>query len=265
MEYFIICLSSLLVSILTLFSGFGLATILMPLFALFFPLQIAIAATAIVHLFNSIFKAFLVGKFANKAIVIKFAIPALIASAIGAYLLGATSNLHALYSYKLQGLKFSITPISALIGIIIILSAIFELIPKLSKISFDQKYIPIGGLVSGFFGGLSGNQGMFRSAFLIRSGLKKEEFIGTSVLCSIVVDVVRITIYGWIIYSQQFATLLSHEMQNLLIVACAAAFIGSYIGSKLMHYSSLKMIQFIVGLMLLLMGFAMALGLIKPS
>jgi len=47
MELVLIGLAALLTSGLTLFSGFGLGTILMPVFALFFPLPLAIAATAV--------------------------------------------------------------------------------------------------------------------------------------------------------------------------------------------------------------------------
>lgn len=49
MEYLVICLSSLAVSGLTLFSGFGLGTVLTPVMALFFPIETAVAATAVVH------------------------------------------------------------------------------------------------------------------------------------------------------------------------------------------------------------------------
>ena len=51
-----VSLASVIVAALTLFSGFGLGTLLMPVFALFFPLEVAVGATAIVHLANSLFK-----------------------------------------------------------------------------------------------------------------------------------------------------------------------------------------------------------------
>ena len=54
MEFLIVCVASLLASALTLFSGFGLGTLLMPVVALFFPLELAIAMTAIVHLANNV-------------------------------------------------------------------------------------------------------------------------------------------------------------------------------------------------------------------
>lgn len=55
-ELVLIGAAAVRISGLTLFSGFGLGTILMPVFALFFPLPLAISATAVVHFANNIFK-----------------------------------------------------------------------------------------------------------------------------------------------------------------------------------------------------------------
>jgi len=57
-EWIIVSACALLASMLTLFSGFGLGTLLMPVVALFFPLEVAIALTAVVHLANNVFKAY---------------------------------------------------------------------------------------------------------------------------------------------------------------------------------------------------------------
>ena len=84
MSYIIICTVALLVSGLTLFSGFGLGTLLMPAFALFFPIELAVAATAIVHLANNIFKVALVGRKADFGIIFRFALPAAFAAMLGA-------------------------------------------------------------------------------------------------------------------------------------------------------------------------------------
>ena len=69
MEYLIISLVSLVVAALTFFSGFGLGTLLMPAFALFFPIEVAIAATAVVHLVNNIFKVYLLFSEKGKAVI----------------------------------------------------------------------------------------------------------------------------------------------------------------------------------------------------
>jgi len=90
MDYLIICVIAIVVSGVTLFSGFGLGTVLMPAFALFFPLPVAIAATAIVHLANNLFKVALVGRKADWPVVLRFSIPAAIAALVGASLLKAS-------------------------------------------------------------------------------------------------------------------------------------------------------------------------------
>ena len=75
------------VSLLTLFSGFGLGTLLTPIFALFFPLEVAVGATAVVHLANNLFKLVLLGRFAAWPAVWRFGLPAIPAALLGAILL----------------------------------------------------------------------------------------------------------------------------------------------------------------------------------
>jgi uncharacterized membrane protein YfcA len=87
MDYIIIALASFLASGLTLFSGFGLGTMFLPVFALFFPIQVAIGMTAIVHFLNNIFKLIMFGKHARWEIILKFGIPAFMMAFIDALLL----------------------------------------------------------------------------------------------------------------------------------------------------------------------------------
>jgi len=138
---------------------------------------------------------------------------------------------------------------------------ILELMPRFSHLSFDQDYIPLGGAISGFFGGVSGNQGILRSAFLIKSGLSQEEFIGTGVLCSVIVDMTRLFVYGWAVYTQKFTEAFSQNMIGIVTAASIAAFLGSYIGSRLTHKITFRLIQIIVGSMLLILGFAIMIGI----
>jgi hypothetical protein len=44
-QYVVLCTTALVVSGLTLFSGFGLGTLLMPVFAIFFPLGTSVATS----------------------------------------------------------------------------------------------------------------------------------------------------------------------------------------------------------------------------
>ena len=146
MDIIIISIVALFVAGLTFFSGFGLGTLLMPAFALFFPVEIAVAATAIVHLANNIYKGFLMGKYADLKVVLYFTIPAAVFASIGAYLLSYFSDLSPVASYELSGKSFSITPVNLAIGFLMLLFAFVELIPFLKKINFSNKMIPLVNL-----------------------------------------------------------------------------------------------------------------------
>ena len=102
MEYILIPIVALLASALTFFSGFGLGTLLLPAFALFFPIDVAIALTAIVHFFNNAFKFILVKKHINWKITLQFGLPALLFSFLGAFLLFQITNANILVAFTLN-------------------------------------------------------------------------------------------------------------------------------------------------------------------
>ncbi len=191
MEIIVLSLTAFIVAILTFFSGFGLGTILTPVFMIFFPVDLAIALTGVVHFFNNIFKLLLVGKKAHKGTLIRFGIPAVIAAFAGAWLLLQITSLKPLFSYEISGRIFEVSPVKFIISILLIFFAIMDLIPYFNKLQFGKDKLPIGGILSTFFGGLSGNQGALRRAFLIKAGLSKEAFIATAVVVSTFVDITR--------------------------------------------------------------------------
>ena len=195
MDLIIICLAALATSLLTFLTGFGLGTILTPVFAIFFPIEIAIALTGVVHLLNSIFKWVLVGSFADRKVVIKFGLPAFVSALLGAFVLLKLSDLPPLYSYAVSGNEFFITPVKLIIAILLIFFAMMEVVPKLKRIQFEENHLLLGGLLSGFFGGLSGNQGALRSTFLIKIRLTKEAFIATSAVIACIIDFSRLGVY----------------------------------------------------------------------
>ncbi|MBL7932863.1 MAG: sulfite exporter TauE/SafE family protein [Bacteroidia bacterium] len=256
-EHIVICLFALFGSGLTFFSGFGLGTLLVPVFAAFFPIELAIALTAIVHFLNNIFKCILVGKHANKKIVLRFGLPAILSAFLGAYVLTLISDAPPLYYYSVSGKVLSITAVKLTIAILLFVFSLFELVPKLSKLNFDQKYIPLGGLLSGFFGGLSGNQGALRSAFLLRTNLSKESFIATGVVIAVMIDISRLIVYSTDIFKHGASINYS-----LLIAASLSAFAGALIGNTVLKKITIKTLQTIVGVMLIIFSILLGCGLI---
>lgn len=257
MDIFFISVTALLGSALSFYSGFGLGTLLVPVFALFFPLDIAIAMTAIVHFLNNVFKLILVGKAADRDLVLRFGLPSFLASLAGAYVLSVLGKNSAIVSFHLLGNVFTTTALKMIISTIIFLFALLELSSVLSKLQFKNKHFFVGGLLSGFFGGLSGNQGALRTLFLVKAELSKEGFIATGVVIACIVDIARLSIYG--------GTFFTNKLQlpyAQITVACLAAFAGAYMGNKLVKKVTLKSIQIFVAIALLLFSACLFLGVL---
>lgn len=259
MDYLIICTTALAVSAVTLFSGFGLGTVLMPAFALFFPLPAAIAATAVVHLANNLFKLALVGRAADWSVVLRFGVPAAIAAVGGAGALVVFAGLGAVAEYELFGQRFAVTPLKLTIGLLIVLFAALELSRVFAALAIPARYLPLGGALSGFFGGLSGNQGAFRSAFLIKAGLDKTAFIATGVVSAVMVDAVRLAVYGASYFTTRFEA-LPKDLLGLVTAATLAAFLGAFIGARLLEKATLRAVQLIVAVCMIGIGSGLAAG-----
>ncbi len=105
MEYAVIGATAAFASLLTFFSCFGLGTILTPVFMLFFPIEVAIALTGIVHLLNNLFKMGFVGLKADRSVVLRFGGPAILGAIAGASLLLHFSMGEPLFTYELLGTK----------------------------------------------------------------------------------------------------------------------------------------------------------------
>jgi uncharacterized membrane protein YfcA len=261
-EYVVICAVATVVAALTLFSGFGLGTLLMPAFAVFFPVSFAVAATAVVHLANNLFKVVLVGRHADLKTVVRFTIPAAVFAAIGAFLLGRLSDMAPLASYSIAGKTYEITTVKLVIASLLAFFSLWDLFPRVGNLVFDPKWVPLGGALSGFFGGLSGLQGALRSAFLIRCGLSKEAFIATGVVSTVGVDISRLLIYGTTFFTKHSAVVTLHDGMGLIAAGMLAAFAGSFIGSRFLTKMTLKAVQWIVGTMLLGLSLALGAGII---
>ena len=257
MDYVVICLIALIGSALTLFSGFGLGTMLLPVFGLFFPIEIAIILTSIVHFLNNSLKLFLFGKNANKYITLAFGIPAILFAFLGAYVLKILTTMNPIFQYTIAEKTFVIMPIKLIIGVLLMVFSLIEFIPKYKNLSFDKKYLSFGGVLSGFFGGISGHQGALRSAFLIRTNLSKETFIATGVVIACLVDVSRLSVY--------IPQIIENKINldyNLLILATLSAFSGVYFGNKLLQKTTIITIQNIIAVMLMIYAILLIIGVL---
>jgi hypothetical protein len=185
----------------------------------------------------------------------RFGLPAVGAAWVGAALLGRLSSVGELFSYSLAGKAMEVSAAKFAIGLLLAAFTVLEFLPSFQRLSFSPRWLPLGGLLSGFFGGLSGQQGALRSAFLLRLGLSKESFIATGAALAAFVDMSRLAVY------QDRYGLLDLG-SSALWTAVACAFLGSYGASRFLKKMDLEGLHRLVGALLIILAAALMAGLV---
>lgn len=256
MELTIIGLAAFLASLLTFFSGFGLGTVLLAVSSLFFPVEAALSLTAIVHFLNNGFKLSLLHQYVSRRVVLLFGLPALLAAFAGALLLGQLSEGEALYRYTLFGKMVETGWAELIIGLSLVFFALADSLPFWQKMKVSKRHWIGGGLLSGFSGGISGQQGALRSLFLVHAGLGKEGYVATGTVVALLVDVARIPVY----FAEGIA--LGQQEYTALLVAVAAALAGALLGRYTLKKISITFLhRFVLGVLVVL-GLGIAAGII---
>ncbi|MBM3429728.1 MAG: sulfite exporter TauE/SafE family protein [Bacteroidetes bacterium] len=254
LPYCLIAITAFLASLSTFFSGFGLGTILLPVFSLFFSPEIALATTALVHLINGLFKVALTFKNINWPVFMKFGSFAFFGSIFGAYLIYALDDMGLVYSVKIDPRVHDVNYTEFSLGLVMLIFSLLEFTSFLENRKIGKSWISFGGFVSGFFGGFSGHQGAVRSAFLSNTPLSKFEFVATSALLGVIIDLTRISSY-----SQQLDSEIPIE---LVATGAAFAILGSILGNQLLKKTEMWFIKWVIGCFLFTVGTLMLLGLL---
>ncbi|MBI4547454.1 MAG: sulfite exporter TauE/SafE family protein [Ignavibacteriae bacterium] len=229
-----------LASLLTLVTGFGLGTILTPIFTLVYEVKFAILLVAIIHFLNNLLKIALFRKSVDFTIVKRFGLISIVGAVVGAFL----------QVYLYSGV------LKIILGVVLIALGISEYAPKSMNIRFPQKVDYAGGFLSGLLGGLVGNQGAIRSAYLLNYQISKETFIATATVIALTIDVTRIPVY--IVSDQDY---LSRVQFDILIVI-AIAFLGTIVGKRVVTFLSTIVFKKIVAGFVLMIGVLFVLGIV---
>ena len=219
-------------------SGFGLGSVLTPALTLQFDTKLAVAATAVPHIVATALRFWIHRARINRRVLITFGI----ASAAGGFL-GA---------FVFQSVRAPF--LSILFGALLLFVSISQLTGLADRLQFSGPMAWIAGALSGFLGGLVGNQGGIRTAALFGTSLSKEQFIATSTAVALIVDGARLPVY------------VSSERDQLLTVwplvawCCAAAAAGTVLGNRILRTLPPATYRFTVAVLLAVLGAAMLLS-----
>jgi hypothetical protein len=231
-SFFFILLATFFVSTFALLTGFGVGSVLTPTFTLFYDVKTAVFLVSIVHLANNILKLGLFLRHIEKNILIRFGMVSVLGAIVGSFLQGYAAN----------------DWVRVALALFLVVSGASEFIPKSSLVRIPRRLDFLGGFFSGLMGGLIGNQGAIRSAYLLNYNLSKETFIATATSIAILIDLSRIPVY---IYQQ--AEQLRGAAQPLVLIT-GVAFAGTLAGRELLKKISLERFRKFVSAFLIAFG-----------
>jgi hypothetical protein len=255
-ELILIIFGAALASAFTFLTGFGLGTILLPVYLLAMGPALAVAAVAPVHLFHNLGKFMLLRSHVDRRILVQFGAPALAAAALGAWGLARLTDLPELGIWSLFGKTFSLCPLKLVIGLSLAVFSGWELLGGGGCV----RRVPlwVGGFASGLLGGLTGHQGAIRSAFFLGKNLPKETFIATGAAVACVVDFTRLAVYV-----QLFRSLGGSVPWPVIGAGIAGAAVGLWIGRIGLRNAPACTFRRIIGIALMVFGLGLASGVIS--
>ncbi len=213
-------------------AGFGIGSFITPLLAIVTGTGIAVAAVSIIHFLGTFLRFFFWRKHVNKKVLLGFGL----ASAAGGL---AGALLHNVLFNEVLTIIF---------GCLLVFTGLSILTGLSDKLHFTGPFAWIAGGLSGFFGGLVGNQGGIRSAAMFEFELDRKEFIATATGIALLVDIARMPVY----IATDMNALIS--ISKLILIGSIGVLIGTFLGAWLLDKIPEKLFKKIVAALILIIG-----------
>lgn len=213
-------------------SGFGIGSVLTPLFGASIGLKLGVVAASVPHVAGTTLRLWMVRGHLRRDLLLTFGL----ASAVGG-LAGAA----------LQSVATS-PALTVVFASLLIFAGLGAVTGYASRLRFGRRGAVIGGALSGFLGGLVGNQGGIRSAALLGFDVPREAFIATSTAVALIVDAVRVPVY----LVTQGDALRPHL--PLLVVAVVAVTVGTLVGTRVLRGVPERVFRPVVGGLLIVLA-----------
>jgi uncharacterized membrane protein YfcA len=214
-------------------SGFGIGSVLTPVLSTQFDVRLAIALVSLPHLAGTFVRFLLVRTHLDRDVLLGF---------------GAASAIGGLAGAAMQAVVQS-AALAVIFGLLLVFAGVSSLTGFAQRMRFSgRRSALVGGALSGFLGGLVGNQGGIRAAALLGFDVERQAFVATATAVALIVDGARIPVY----LATQGADIAAHW--PLIVVLAVGAVAGTVVGGRLLRRMSEKLFRRVVGVLLLVLG-----------
>jgi uncharacterized membrane protein YfcA len=213
-------------------AGFGIGSLLTPVLAASTGAKIAVAAVSIPHAIGTSIRFWRFRRAVDWRIVRSFGITSAAGGLTGA-LLNTFSSGRAL---------------EIVFGCLLMLAGASQVTGFARRWRLRGALAWLGGAVSGFFGGLVGNQGGIRTAAMLGFDVDKRRFVATTTAVAWLIDAARVPVY---LAAERTALA---ALWSTIVIAAAAVTVGTLFGERLLARVPDTKFRVVVGSLLLLLG-----------
>jgi hypothetical protein len=192
--------------------GFGIGSLLTPLLAVRFGTDLAVAAVLIPHAIATALRCWRLRAHVDWTVLGRFG------------LLSAAGALAGAVVYA----RLGSSTLTRVLGALLVLTAVSQLTGWAARWTPRGPLVAIFGLLSGFFGGVAGNQGGLRAAAMTAFGLAPATFVATATATGLLVDAARTPVYLW----TAGAPLLT--LWPVIVTAVAGVVVGTFLGERVL-------------------------------
>jgi uncharacterized protein len=160
-------------------AGFGIGSLLTPVFVTQVATQVAVAAVSIPHVVGTATRLWLLRGQIDRHLLVRFGLTSAAGGLTGALLQARTGS----------------AGLTVLFGSLLLFVAASELTGLSKRMRFRGAAAWIAGALSGLLGGMVGNQGGIRSAAMLGVDVPRQAFVGTATAVALIVDGARLPVY----------------------------------------------------------------------
>jgi uncharacterized protein len=209
----ILAIAALIAGGIASIAGFGIGSVMTPVLAMEHKATVAVAAVSIPHFVATAYRLWLVRAHVDlkllKAFGVMSAVGGLAGAALG-FFLGS------------RWLELVLAGLLLFVGL-------GGLLGYTKKLRFTGPAAWAAGVVSGFLGGLVGNQGGLRAGAMLGLGVSRDAFMATATATGLIVDAARMPVY-FALYGKELATVVPE-----ILVMTAAVVAGTFLGIKVLR------------------------------
>jgi uncharacterized protein len=218
--------------------GFGIGSVLTPVFAIELDTKLAVAAAALPHAVGTVQRFWRLRRSIDAGLLVRFGLPSAIGGLIGALLHGVLSD----------------AIVTGVFATLLLFAGLSEWTGLSRRMRFGGVLSYTAGALSGLLGGLVGNQGGIRSAALLGFDVAKTTFIAVATATALIVDAVRVPVYLY----QEHDRLLS--IWPAIVAATTGVVIGTAAGGDLLRWVPDRLFRRAVAATLIVLGTVMLMA-----